>query len=170
MQFTGADHAARAYLTLLERVSSPRSGSLTVTAGRSYARSCPKCRSTDRVSGSSKHGEPIQRCRRCAWPWPSELVEVPRSSFTGGRRDGRERALNAMTSLGIYLSKLGIWERRTLLLYATQSYSLDDLAQECAQRWPRRAESWSLWRVRCDLREARVRLERELRRAGVLAA
>lgn len=169
MRFTGADHAARAYLTLLERASSPRSASLTVTAGRSYAARCPKCRCTDRVAGSSRYGEPIQRCRRCAWPWPTELVEVPRSALgSGGRHDARERQLLTLASLGLYLAKLGTWRRRTLLLYATGAYSVDALAEECARRWPRRVEGWSRYRVTCDLREARQRLERELRRAGVL--
>lgn len=121
------------------------------------------------MAGSSKHGEPIQRCRRCAWPWPHEDVEVPRSALgSGGRHDGRERQILTLTSLGVYLGRLTTWQRRTLLLYATGAYSLDDLAAECARRWPRRCAGWSLHRVRCDLREARVRLERELRRAGVL--
>jgi len=169
--FTGADHACRCYLTLLERASSPRSASLTVTAGRSYARCCPKCRSVDRVAGSSKHGEPIQRCRRCAWPWPFLDVEVPRSAMgSRGRRDGLERVLNTMASLAIYLGKLGIWERRVLLLYSTGAYSIPELAQECARRWPRRSDGWAVHRVRGDLASARVRLERELKRADVLEA
>lgn len=171
MRFFGADHAARAYLTLLERASSPRGASLTVTAGRSYAPRCPKCRCTDRVAGSSKHGEPIQRCRRCAFAWPFADVEVPRSAMgSGGRHDGRERQLLTMASLGVYVSKLTTWQKRTLLLYATGAYSVDALAEECARRWPRRIGGWARYRVACDLREARQRLERELRRAGVLEA
>lgn len=169
MRFFGADHAARCYLALLERASSPRSPSPTVTAGRSYAAKCPRCRCADRVAGSSKHGEPIQRCRRCSWPWPYADVEVPRSALgAGGRHDGRERQLLALASLGLYLGKLTTWQKRALLLYATGAYSVGNLARECARRWPRRREGWSRYRVTCDLREARVRLDRELRRAGVL--
>lgn len=170
MRFTTADSAARAYLELAERVGSPKSARLSVTAGRAFAARCPRCAGTDRVLGAPRGGERVLRCRRCGAPWPHEAVEIP-ASLAGPRDVGaRERQLADVATLGVLIGKLGVWERRVLMLYATKGFSLETLAEECARRWPRRLGGWSRHRVRMDLRDARQALERRLRRAGLLEA
>lgn len=169
VRFFTADAAARAYLELLEREGSPKGARLTVSAGRSFAASCPACGGLQRILGAPRGGERVPRCARCGARWPHEDVEVPAGLVMGGRKVGaRERQLANVATLGVLVGKLKTWERRVLLLYATRAYSLEALTEECARRWPRRLDGWSLYRVRSDLRDARQALERQLRRAGML--
>jgi hypothetical protein len=93
---------------------------------------------------------------------------VPRQRIAGGRAISYEAALLNLATLGAIFGRLGIWERRVLLLAAVGDLSLAAIVEECARRWPWRTQAWTLYRVRSDLRDARSRLEDLLRRRGML--
>lgn len=170
MKFRSPDDAAREYLRLGGALAAPRAQCLTVTAGEKPADSCPRCQGIDSFVGHDRrHGTELLRCYRCGTPWPIEIAEVPRQRIDGGRRGGAEERMARLTTLGMILGRLGTWERRTLLLACCGDLSLPAIASECARRWPRRAVPWSQYRVRSDLEAARDRLEKLLRRAGLLS-
>lgn len=169
MRFRSADHAAREYLRLRGKVGAPAAQRLTVTAGEKPADFCPGCKGVDSFVGRDKAtGTEVLRCYKCGRPWPIEVAEVPRQRIDGGRRGGTEERLASLATIGTLLARLGLWEKRTLLLYAPGDLSLERMVDDCVARWPRRDEPWTIYRVRADLRAAREKLERMLQQRGLL--
>lgn len=169
MKFRDPDSAAREYLRLRGILGSPKAQRLTVTAGEKPADFCPGCKGIESFVGKDKDtGSELLRCLRCGRPWPIVTAEVPRQRVDGGTKGGTETRLAELATLGTILSRLGVWERRLLLLVAPGDLSLDRVEAECRRRWPWRAEPWSLYRIRGDLGAAREKLEKLLRRRGLL--
>jgi hypothetical protein len=168
-----ADDAVETYLRLRERLSAPRSASLTVSWGESFASKCRGCGHGERQELNTRAAGWSWRCARCGRPWTVEATELPRGAVQLSPRGGGgvfATQLSDLASLGLMLDRLGRWHRACLLLAVARGLSATLICEHLADRHPRaKTRPASAWAVGRLLREARQDLEARLRRAGLLA-
>lgn len=165
MKLSGPDHAIVRFLELAQRHRSTRAASLTVSLGRSYARSCDAC-------GHAHHAPQragIERCTRCGSAWRFEDVEVLRGQVQMTRRFGADWGLLDLATLGTLIDRVPTWPRRALLLHVGVGLSRPETAEEIVARWPRAPRPMTVDVVRRLVTEGRAHLERRLQRARLLA-
>ena len=177
MKFSTANEAIYAYHRLELSLSRPRAQTIGERA-RVPVPDCAKCGHGKSQTSISKSKGERTTSARCGAVW--KFVNIV-EGIGGARRAGppRSNELDAYAELGRCLSKLPVWHRRTLMLFATwpaPGRRANGVAAYCAATWPRRSGGWST-RIVHELVDgppgrprlgARARLEAALARAELL--
>ncbi len=169
MKFAGADDAVRAYCRLGLSLASPRAQTIGERT-RIPVSACVRCgHGKSQISVSRTKGE-RRTCVSCGSAW--RLITVIEGVGAARRATPpRSSGLDAYAEIGRCLSRVSLWPRRALVLYATWSEPgrrAEGVARCCASRWPRRLGGWSPRVVRDLVAAGRARLETELERAELL--